>query len=45
MTPLEQEGIALLKQYGLLVKMNRPLAAFLRKVAEALDWKQFGAML
>jgi hypothetical protein len=42
---LEREGVALLKQYGLLVKMNKPLSAFLRKVAGAMNWQQFAAML
>lgn len=45
MTPLELEGVALLKQYGFVVRMNKPLAAFLRKVAAAMGWQEFQKLL
>lgn len=45
MDELEKEGVAMLRQYGMLVRMNKPLAAFLRRVAERLNWKEFSALL
>jgi len=45
MTELEREGVELLKKYGMLVKMNGALCAFLRKVAVRLEWAEFGSML
>jgi len=45
MDELEGEGCALLRQYGFAVRMNKPLAAFLRKVAIRLDWKEFSKLL
>lgn len=45
MSDLEKEGCALVKQYGFVLKMNKPLTAFLRKVAEAMRWETFASML
>ena len=45
MDELEKEGCALLRQYGMLVRLNKPLAAFLRRVAERLEWKEFSKLL
>lgn len=42
---LEKEGVALLTQYGFVVRMNKPLAAFLRKVGAALGWVEFQKLL
>lgn len=42
---LEGEGCALLRQYGFAVRMNKPLAAFLRKVAARLGWQEFSKLL
>lgn len=42
---LEKEGVALLKQYGFAVRMNKPLTEFLRKVAVRLEWAEFQKML
>lgn len=45
MDELEKEGVALLKQYGFVVRMNKPLAAFLRRVADRLGWTEFQKLL
>jgi len=41
MSDLEAEGVALVKQYGFVLRMNKPVAAFLRKLAESLGWNEF----
>lgn len=45
MDDLEKEGVAMLRQYGMFLRMNRPLSSFLRRVAERLNWKEFAALL
>lgn len=45
MTDLEKEGIALVKQYGFLLRMNPPIREFLRRVATRLEWREFASYL
>ena len=45
MTDLEKEGIALVKQYGFILRMNPAIRDFLRRVAVRLEWREFLAYL
>jgi hypothetical protein len=45
MDELEKEGVVMLRQYGMFLRMNKPMTAFLRRVAERLNWKEFAALL
>jgi hypothetical protein len=42
---LEAELLALVKQYGLLINMNRPVKDALRKVAQFNDFQQLQGVL
>jgi hypothetical protein len=42
---LEAEAVALVKQYGLLLKMNRPVREFFVKLAQFNDFQQLAKEL
>ena len=42
---LEAEAVAMVKQYGLLLKMNRPMREFLLKLAQYNDFQQLAKEL
>lgn len=45
MDELEKKAIAIAKQYGFVLRMNRPITELLREVADRLDWKEFKTFL